>query len=403
MEAMTSTLSWLDASEEDQRRMREIVGLFSNTDSRDELGIGQIRDSISDTLFPGTSVLITRARYLLFVPWCFQRAAESNRPGADARRDKYERDLIEVLRKEPSNDGLIGVEAGRSLKTLPSATYWNSIRRWQVLSDPGVTWQDALQPHRAVDGGDEENLKSRASAWIAGMPKPPAGFPWRAPGGLDLTSDEAQWLGGRIQTSCDGTLLAHLIDRKPQPDSPNPWSDPAAHTASLDVREAVEYAQVFSLVVHGAALLYNLMLAERYVAEGFDRLGDKTAQYRDAIVEWQAKRDRARTVIDRWDFDGFRSFIIHRNPAVSARTWSFLRSWTEIALPSKADIADSPAARQLVGLREQEHKRSHSRLRSRNLLAMWSGAAGSGALTFRWGAVRRIVLDIHDGLEGRSA
>ena len=59
-------LSSLDASAEDQRRMRETVGLFSSTDSRDELGIGigigQTRDALSDTLFPGTSVLSARAR-----------------------------------------------------------------------------------------------------------------------------------------------------------------------------------------------------------------------------------------------------------------------------------------------------------------------------------------------------
>ena len=43
---MPSTLSWLDASAEDQSRMREIVGLFSSKDSRDEIGIG-IRDALS--------------------------------------------------------------------------------------------------------------------------------------------------------------------------------------------------------------------------------------------------------------------------------------------------------------------------------------------------------------------
>ena len=55
--------------------MREIVNLFTQSESRDELGIGQVRDAFSDSLFPGTSTLHTRARYLLFVPWCFIKAA----------------------------------------------------------------------------------------------------------------------------------------------------------------------------------------------------------------------------------------------------------------------------------------------------------------------------------------
>jgi hypothetical protein len=66
---MPSMIAWLDASREDQRRMREIVNLFTQSESRDELGIGQVRDAFRDSLSPGTSTLHTRARYLLFVPW----------------------------------------------------------------------------------------------------------------------------------------------------------------------------------------------------------------------------------------------------------------------------------------------------------------------------------------------
>ena len=50
----SAVLAWLDCSEADQRRAREIVAMFSQPESRDELGLGQIRDALSDTLFPGT-------------------------------------------------------------------------------------------------------------------------------------------------------------------------------------------------------------------------------------------------------------------------------------------------------------------------------------------------------------
>ena len=57
-----AVFAWLDYSEADQRRAREIIAMFSQQESRDELGLGRIRDVLSDTLFPGTSVLLTRAR-----------------------------------------------------------------------------------------------------------------------------------------------------------------------------------------------------------------------------------------------------------------------------------------------------------------------------------------------------
>ena len=99
----------------------------------------------------------------------------------------------------------------------------------------------------------------------------------------------------------------------------------------------------------------------------------------------------------------FRAFVQERNPSVSPRTWSFIRSWSELAAHGGAALADSPIARHFVADREREHKRSQSRLRNRGLLGSWSGAAGSGALAFRWGAVRRILLDIHDGLDRTDA
>ena len=41
---------------------------FQEKESRDELGLGSVRDSFADQLFPGTSTIQTRLRYTLFVP-----------------------------------------------------------------------------------------------------------------------------------------------------------------------------------------------------------------------------------------------------------------------------------------------------------------------------------------------
>src|SRR5436189_2984429 len=43
--SVTSGLAWLDSSREDQQRIRDLLNLFSETESRDELGIGQVRDA----------------------------------------------------------------------------------------------------------------------------------------------------------------------------------------------------------------------------------------------------------------------------------------------------------------------------------------------------------------------
>ena len=60
-----SLIAWLDVSAEEQRRVRELVAMFSDKSTLDELGIGQVRDAFSDTLFPGQSTIQTRARVIL--------------------------------------------------------------------------------------------------------------------------------------------------------------------------------------------------------------------------------------------------------------------------------------------------------------------------------------------------
>ncbi|MEU8085758.1 hypothetical protein AB0B57_19370 [Micromonospora sp. NPDC049101] len=44
---MASRLGWLDSPHYDQDRLRELLKLFSDTESRDDLGVGLVRDPFS--------------------------------------------------------------------------------------------------------------------------------------------------------------------------------------------------------------------------------------------------------------------------------------------------------------------------------------------------------------------
>lgn len=50
---MPSSFTWLDFSEGERRQALEVVDQFRDEDTRDELGIGTVRDAIADLLFPG--------------------------------------------------------------------------------------------------------------------------------------------------------------------------------------------------------------------------------------------------------------------------------------------------------------------------------------------------------------
>src|SRR5258706_14668814 len=129
---MMSAFVWLDYSASERRKMLDVVDLFRERDTRDELGIGSVRDAFADMLFPGTSTIMTRARYFLLVAWTYQRLeklrAKSGEIATQARR--AELDLVEPIERSDDNDGNIGKVAKTTLKRLPSSVYWQGLSVW---------------------------------------------------------------------------------------------------------------------------------------------------------------------------------------------------------------------------------------------------------------------------------
>src|SRR4051795_2981625 len=94
-----SSLTWLDFSDAERKRALQAVELLSRPETRDELGLGAIRDAFANALFPGISTVQRRARYFLFVPWTFREAERRWAGRADAfeRTRRKELQLIEPL------------------------------------------------------------------------------------------------------------------------------------------------------------------------------------------------------------------------------------------------------------------------------------------------------------------
>lgn len=397
---MASVLAWLDADSDDQARMREIIKLFTDKDSRDELGLGQVRDAISDGLVPGTSVLLTRARYLLFIPWCFQLA--EGKPDPAAAADKLERRLISSLRSSGSDDltGLLGARVGQALQTLPSTIYWWTLRRYGIVGEEYVWKHDVFQPvAHPLDGDDATALKP--NAWSPTIPPPPAGFPDVATDAFTLTHDEASWLRDRILDGAPDTLMAHLAEHAPSPGSSSAWTDPTVRSLGGPAADLLRNAQAFSTAMHGASLLYNLLLAEEYEGYVIDeqrRHQNPVDRYRTELADWSERATAAR--ITAWDVNNLWEWIDHTARAVIApASRRFITEWVELLQGhGTGAIADNQSAKSLVRSRERRQKGSMARLGNPKRIAAWSGAAGAAAMVFRWATVRDLMLDIHAGL-----
>lgn len=407
---MPSTFAWLDHSEEQRRRMLDVVGLFEEKGTIDELGIGSVRDAISDLLFPGASTLHTRAKYLLFLPWIFV-GMERDRVSSRAAPERLKRDeirLIDALLAGNAGDGIIGGEARERLTRFPSVVYWSALERYGMRRVPITRSQylRSLDGHyvrlRGVgrdDDGEPDHAAPRT--WHAGLPPAPDNlFDLQT---FELSSTEAEYLAEQIIRQCGSTFLAHLVAQTDASATADmPWMHPAVATAKLTVAEHLDHAWMFSDVMHGASLLYNLILAEK-VRDGQSLGGelavdsDRVKRYRRMLVEWAQRLEQRRGALDGWEQHRFWQLIHSVNSRVPWRTRRFIDAWFDVVRARPEQVADDQAARELVANREMQVKRGLARVSNQRALERWSGESALEPLAFRWTQVRRITSDIVAG------
>jgi hypothetical protein len=94
---------------------------------------------------------------------------------------------------------------------------------------------------------------------------------------------------------------------------------------------------------------------------------------------------------------------------VSLRTRAFVDTWLDLVFDGQdanlnaARLVNQDSARSLIAAREMALKGPRARLQSQRALELWTGAAGTQQLAYRWPQAQRIVLDILYGLRGEDA
>ncbi len=405
---MPSTLSWLDYSEHDRRQVLDIVDLFRERDTRDELGVGVIRDTFSDILFPGTSTIQTRAKYFLFIPWIY-RDLEGKRvslPEFESRARREETKLIDALLQSGERDGVIGQFARGALQRLPSVIYWSGLQRWGILLPPvsreyyirtiDTTYHSATRNEYGDDGSAP--IETRTQTWHPELVHAPDGFPQDVT--FNLTTAEAAYLRDRIITRVPRTMLAHLIQSGRRLDDVEvPWQLTESHDLTPRIQWQLLHAENFSLVMWGAALLYNLMLALALQND------DRIHEYHGLLDEWSVELHIHGDRLRQWNCAEFWELLEEAGARVPLLTRRFVDTWLNMAIESTTSretvalLCQSEEARCLIHQRERSLKRGKARLDNQRALELWNGAAGAIRLTYRWPQARRIITDILDGLE----
>ena len=403
---MASTLTWLDYSERDRRRALDVIDLFHETGTLDELGMAGIRDSFSDRFFPGTSTIQTRACYFLLVPWTFLRlerlGISSNKAAVRARQ--AELNLNRRMRGGHDTGGVFGSRAGDALKRLPSEVYWGGLGSWGIRTFSGHMWAyfrslDAFYrslKNFRITPRDPEGRSAPPSNWHPHLPAPPAGFPYENLS-TALRWRDADYLRDRIQARQPESLLAVLAGRADAADleATWPWELSCHAEISPVLRDQLHDAKLFAVSMQGAVLLYNLMLSELQQHE------KRMERFRKKLQVWVADLGALESDLEQWQLDRVWRVVRAEGRSLGYPTQAFVERWVEGLKRNgpQAIVRDNAAARTLVMEREVQLKRGRARLANPRHLELWGGESGTGRMTYRWGAAKRILKDIFDGLQ----
>ncbi|MDE0094645.1 MAG: DUF6361 family protein [Gammaproteobacteria bacterium] len=405
---MQSTLTWLDLTAGDREKLRRILDLFNEKGTLDELGLSSLRDMFSEALFPGINTTQTRLRYVLLVPWIY-RSLETKGLGRDkdvtAEARKSEIKLIGTLLESDDWEGTIGVNAREALVRLPSDIYWGALNQWGIFKGYESQWRyhrnfHSRKPQRELVEDDQGIERDKNSKWHVRLPDPPSEFPWKA--SLSLTREEADFLLGRLQENCKGTLLGWLATNgsKDEMDHNHLWETSASKNASVDLRETIEYARRFSLHVEGMSILYNLLIAEDRIDLGIatdDEKRDRryVEHYKAQLGDWAVLETKEKL----YDSADLYDFAAGRGVNLSYPQIQFIETWgTRIKAVGAHRLVADKETHQLIREREWRLKGKRARLHSLDRLRDWSGGVGLGRMEFRWYTARRLLRDLYAGL-----
>ncbi len=401
---MPSSLTWIDHDPAEAERMQRILALFQVRETRDELGLGAIRDSFADQMFPGTSTIQTRLRYMLFVPWMYRRFEEEHVPSREvaSRGRAFELSLVRPLLKHDDPYGVFGRTAGGNLKRLPSSVYWAGLGTWGIRKFGGSQGQyhsslDEIRRlrERRARTADEEDARNLSTTWHAGLPPEPADYPDR----LDfrLRREEAEFLIDRIKNSQTGSLLADLAPAPGEVEVELPWDHPDKGSFDTRHRELLDHAKLFSETMYGAAILYNLMLAEQ-MPKG-EKKDEWLAGRHEDLAGWASSLDAS--TVRAWRLDQLWQLVGRGGYAITRRTRAFVETWVGLSCERPRKLAEATEARETVRQRERYLKGARSRFDNPSALERWNGLAGMTPLSYRWPTARSYLRDLSEASEGR--
>ncbi len=405
-----SQLGWIDFSGTHRNRVMLVMDMFKDQGVIDELGIGTIRDSLSDIFFPGTSTIQTRAKYFILIPWIIQDIEKRGRiEQFNSELEQLEIDLVKTLRQKGDTEGIIGATLpNANPKRKPSSIYWNGLRTYEILDFRGSLSEYGrllkhLQKERkkqrrlVVEGdgntpGDDKDANHlyQKHYWCQ-LPIPPEN--WKTETTIRLNKSEATFLMERIIRSKPQSLWAYILRNCMSESLQFRKIDDFLSIPQLpeDLRTQIILASDFNVIMQGALIRYNLLIQN-------NREGGRSEEL---IPAWNAYLERMKSYDwNSWDIE----FLWKHCPFTPPKTKLFVQKWIECVLSGNYNetIGDKLIKDREFSLKGARRSRLYDKAiaqKQQGFTAIGVDGENVNYLTYRWNNVKVFIKDIQEGLE----
>lgn len=391
-------LGWVDFSDNDRKKVLEVIQLLSEKGAVDELGFGIIRDGFADYFFPGTSTVQTRAKYYLLVPYILKDAVNKDKP--ERYLDTTEKNVAVEMFNKNMKDGLIGADsiaAGKWVVRAPSDIYWNGIKKLGIfkqdisINQYFLEYEKLKKLKKNTSGNtfnkdeegehDDSDAGSESSTNFWNLPTYKDN--WRDSLKLKLTSREAAFLRKRILNvktkTGKQTLYSYILSNNIKLDNYDSFeelSEDIKKSVNAELFEMLELANSFNKLAMIAKCRYNILIS-----------GGLNEEANSLWKEYKNKLDKIACV----DVDKIFLKLSLHNQGLK----SFLKQLQSLLIAKEIDKID-----ELIVLREKRLKTAErAKLlhpEKFNKEDFQDYFVGTAFLDYRMHSARRILNDIYE-------
>lgn len=426
---MESQIGWIDFSPKDRNRVKRFMDIMGMGGIVDELGIGMIRDAMSNKLFPGFSTLYTRAKYFFITPYILleKEKKQTQRQSGMDYFHKAEVDTNRIIiqyyenHPEQSSESYFGKEKkDGNLKRQPSEIYWNGMQHLHILESEGSIDQILSDRHSLMDellSSDRGNdsVKEQGENHLTVCENVSYDSNWRqfiTDNGLQLTRTEAETLRDRLQLYSKDSVPASLVAnntlwtayknafekyRQSQYLDDNAFiyfvKSSIGMISNEELRKNLIKAHDMALFLHGAHIAYNIQLWSKVNASD-----DFIGQLRSKGIEWLGNLSNRMI-----DFRGFQIDDCIRGTNLKTPTRNFLN---QIQILIKNNFDWTQIESELCSLTERQerwNKKSKSRfvkIEKGQVIEDMNKQQWLGLylINYRYMSTLSVIKDIYDGL-----